>query len=325
MKYNDEVEILLAVYNGEKFIEEQLDSIAAQTYRNIFITVRDDGSDDSTPDIIRRYSEKHPGLIRNIEFNNTAVHGAKSNFARLLEMSTAEYVMFCDQDDVWLKDKVEKTLSAMKNEEGRSPGVGIAVHTDLYVTDEDLNIISSSFFEMDRIIPANNDLAALLISNTLTGCTVMINRILADIAGQIPSEAVMHDSWIAMCASAFGKIVTLYEPTIRYRQHGTNEIGVAARPGLFVRLYRYLFDKKKNQVFGKNASELYRAADSFAEVYSGRLTAEQYALCRTFGGMKGKPSFVRLFTILKHGYGGRTLIRRLKCWLLLNKEKYYKS
>lgn len=136
-----------------------------------------------------------------------------------------KYIMFADQDDIWLPDKIEKTYLKMKEFESQYEPLPLLVHSDVSVVDEKLNVIASSFWEYQHIDPSNGTLNRLLLHNTVTGCTMMINRALAEKVKMIPSEAIMHDWWIAMVASAFGKIGYIDEPLILYRQHGQNDTG----------------------------------------------------------------------------------------------------
>ena len=133
--------------------------------------------------------------------------------------------MFCDQDDIWEKDKVEKTLAKMEKIERIYYNQPILIHTNLKVVDENLQLINKSFWDHEHIDPQFNMFNNLLIQNTITGCTVMINKKLALLTLPIPDEIIMHDWWLGLIASKFGKIVYINEPLIQYRQHTSNSIG----------------------------------------------------------------------------------------------------
>ena len=215
------VSILLSTYNGSKYIKEQLDSIFNQTYKNIEIIVRDDGSSDNTIEILKSYNIKPIDTKINL--------GAMGSFEELLKYalqnSNSDYFMFCDQDDVWDTKKVEKTLAKMEEMEKEFGNIPLLVHTDLEVVDEKLNTINSSFMNFQKINPRISKFHNLLIQNAITGCTVMINRKLAQMCLPIPDKAIMHDWWIGLVATQFGKIGYLDEVTIKYRQHASNTIG----------------------------------------------------------------------------------------------------
>lgn len=224
------ISILISTFNGKKYIKEQLDSIFNQTYKNIEIIVRDDGSSDNTIEILKSY---------NIKTIDTKINlGAMGSFEELLKYalqnSNSDYFMFCDQDDVWDTKKVEKTLAKMEEMEKEFGNIPLLVHTDLEVVDEKLNTINSSFMNFQKINPRISKFHNLLIQNTITGCTVMINRKLAQMCLPIPDGAIMHDWWIGLIATQFGKIGYLNESTIKYRQHTSNTIGAKGFDTTFV-------------------------------------------------------------------------------------------
>jgi glycosyltransferase involved in cell wall biosynthesis len=223
------VGILMATYNGEKYLVEQLDSIINQTYKNWILVIHDDGSIDSTIDIIKEYVNKYSDKIILVE-DNIKCGGAKENFFHLINIAKSnfnfDYIMFSDQDDVWLPEKIEITLNKMIETENKyGKNKPILVHTDLKIVDENLNLISNSFWEYQKINPLNNSLNCLLLENTVTGCTMMINRILFDKI-ILDKNAIIHDWWIALiCKITEGIIVPIEEQTILYRQHGRNDTG----------------------------------------------------------------------------------------------------
>lgn len=240
---NKGISILLSTYNGGKYLKEQLNSLFSQTYKDFEIIVRDDISSDKTLEILKSYDVK---LIE-----STLNLGAKKSFFTLLkyalENSDSKYFMFCDQDDVWNEDKIEKTLYKMKELETLySSEIPFLIHTDLEVVDESLKTISSSMSEYEYIIPKYNSLNRLLIQNTITGCTMMINRELAKKSLDIPEEAIMHDWWIGLIASYFGRIGYLNTSTIKYRQHGKNTIGAK---GFKVNILRHIVSLIKSLIF----------------------------------------------------------------------------
>ena len=215
------ISILISTFNGKKYIKEQLDSIFNQTYKNIEIIVRDDGSSDNTIEILKSYNIKPIDTKINL--------GAMGSFEELLKYalqnSNSDYFMFCDQDDVWDTKKVEKTLAKMEEMEKEFGNIPLLVHTDLEVVDVKLNTINSSFMEFQKIDHSRKSFNNLLMQNIITGCTVMINRKLAQKCLPISGGAIMHDWWIGLVASKFGEIGYLDEVTIKYRQHASNTIG----------------------------------------------------------------------------------------------------
>lgn len=222
------IAVLLASYNGEDYIEEQILSVLNQTDNNWHLVIRDDGSTDKTLQIEKRIAKKYPEFITVLE-NKTNIHGPKSNFLELTRYALKEkyeYIMFCDQDDFWKKDKIKHTFELMcKNEINKQ--VPVLVHTDLEVVDEKLNTLGKSFFQYRALNSKVKDINHLLVQNNVTGCTMMVNRslVLKAFKNENLEKMAMHDWWFTLVASVYGKIAFLNESTIKYRQHGGNVVG----------------------------------------------------------------------------------------------------
>ncbi len=215
-----EVDILLASYNGEKFIKEQIQSILEQSHSNFNLIISDDNSSDSTVEIIKSLQELD-GRIKLVK--NSGVKGVVGNFNNALKHSTSNYIMFADQDDCWLGSKVEKMLSLIINSEGEKPALAFS---DLEVVDENLVTIHKSYYSENNLDPMNNtDKRFLLWKSTCYGCSVIINKKLLSAAGLVPEYASMHDHWYAYNASVLGGVFYLPESTIKYRQHDNNVVG----------------------------------------------------------------------------------------------------
>lgn len=225
---NKKVYILMATYNGEKYISEQIDSLLNQTYRNWKLIIHDDNSKDKTVEIAKRYESKYPNKIKVID-DNISNGGAKENFTYLLNNidDDFDYIMFCDQDDVWLENKIELTLNKMIDIEKINTNKPILIHTDLKVVDEKLNIISESMFKYQKLNLNNQkNIKSISMENIITGCTMMLNKQLVLKSKDIPKEAIMHDWWIAIVTlKENGTIEFVDKATILYRQHELNTIG----------------------------------------------------------------------------------------------------
>lgn len=225
--------ILLATYQGERYLRAQLDSLTAQTRADWKAFVHDDGSRDGTMDILREYAQRDPERFCLIDAPSTG--GAKSNFLFLTAQVQAPYYLYCDQDDVWLPDKIERTMDRMRELESRQgKDRPCLVHTELKVVDASLRPISSRLSEYQGIEPERLTLGRLLVQNVVTGCTMMVNRPLRDamIRCADPGAIRMHDWWAALIAMRFGGIGFLPEPTILYRQHGGNSVGAQSARSL---------------------------------------------------------------------------------------------
>ena len=150
------VAICMATYNGEAYVSPQIDSILKQTYENWVLFIRDDQSTDGTQGILRQYAVQWPGKVILIEEASLDGGSAKQNFASILSWVKGNYdfsyFMFADQDDVWMNDKIEKTLQAMRKAETECQGP-VLVHTDLTVVDRNLNVLGTSFFAYRALNP----------------------------------------------------------------------------------------------------------------------------------------------------------------------------
>lgn len=296
------VTVLLAVYNGEKFLKQQIDSILDQTVTDIKIIIRDDGSTDNSLKIIDNYCDKHPQIISKLEGAPTG--SAKQNFAELLKNCDSDYIMFCDQDDVWLPDKIEKTLTAMKSAESgeKTP---VLVHTDLKVVDQNLNVISPSFFEFQQLKQDKISLPQLLVQNYVTGCTVMINRALKEKCGAIPQNCIMHDWWLAMVAVLFGKLVCVSDPTMLYRQHANNQVGAKASYGIaFIKRKLATLDKVR-----ANYNATYIQANALLDCYGELIEPKHKEIIDLYCQIPKTKKIKRICTIKKYGFKKCTRLR----------------
>lgn len=286
------IDILLSTYNGGLYLKEQLDSLLSQIYKNWSLIVRDDGSSDNTVEIIKEHCKKYPERITFIEDN---MHlGACRSFIRLLEGSSADYVMFCDQDDVWLSDKIDITLKAMQEIESEHGDIPILVHTDLKVVDQEKNLISESFWRYQHLDPHLKSLNTLLVLNNVTGCTMMINSKLKKLVASVPEGAILHDWWIALVASAFGKIEYVSVPTMLYRQHGKNEAGAVS--------YSLSYFSSRVRNLGASidlARRIVEQGRSFLMIYGDRISKADREIVYNFSTLFQQWKIKRLFTLLR--------------------------
>lgn len=237
----DDVAILLATYNGEKYLRELLESLIAQSFNNWTCYIHDDNSNDKTINILNEYVEEYPQKFYLLNYD--VAGKSSSNFISLLKRTNSKYTMFCDQDDVWLPNKIESTLRRMKQvEEMDKPTL---VFTDLTVVDCHLRVIDDSYISYTKRDPQNLSLQNLLKQNLAAGCTIMINNALLSIAKDNIEllQLAMHDWGLILLACVKGKISYLNESTILYRQHNNNQVG-ATRKSLTERMKDFFTGKK---------------------------------------------------------------------------------
>lgn len=215
------VDILLATYNGEQYLKEQLVSILSQSYSEFRLLISDDSSTDSTREILKEYVEKDNRII---VFNQDKNLGVVKNFEFLLNKVENDYYMFSDQDDIWKEDKIEKSIKTL--EETNSD----LIYTDLEVVDSNLNVTYSSYWKLKGIynkIKKYNNFESLYLNNFVTGCTILSKKELINEVLPLPNDSkfVLHDYWIPLILSQKHKISYIEEPLIKYRQHKNNKVG----------------------------------------------------------------------------------------------------
>jgi glycosyltransferase involved in cell wall biosynthesis len=311
------ITILLASYNGEKYIAEQIESLLAQTVRDFRLYIRDDKSTDGTFRIAAGYAAKHPDRVTATQ-NERNTGGAKFNFMGMMAEHKDDYVMLCDQDDVWLPDKIEKSLAKMSEAE-REHGAAtpILVHTDLTVVDERLGVISRSYRRMANASYRKNALNNVLTMNIASGCTTLYNRALADLINGVPDYFVIHDWWLALTAAAFGKIVALDEPTVLYRQHGGNDIG--AKKVLSSGYIRYVLANL--DTMAAKIDDSYKQAGAFLAHHRDRLTEGQKKLLGAYMSIPWQTRAGRVGTVLKHGTLMHGIARKTARTMILLRER----
>jgi glycosyltransferase involved in cell wall biosynthesis len=220
------VSILLATYNGDRYVDEQIRSLLAQTYSDFVVIARDDHSSDRTPEILARYAASQPKKIRVVSDDRGNL-GALGNFSRLMEICDSPYFAFCDQDDVWLPNKIELMINELRCLENQvTATTPILIYSDLRVVDETLREISPSFLHHWQTNRRHSRrLDHLIFHNIATGCATMANRALLELARPIPDGLPYHDWWLALLAASCGVLRAIPETTILYRQHGENLAG----------------------------------------------------------------------------------------------------
>lgn len=298
------IDILLATYNGEAYLREQIDSLFAQTEQDFRILARDDGSSDATPDILEAYAQSEPERFCVLR-DGAPTGSAKGNFFRILKHSTAECVMFCDQDDIWLPDKIKLTLLTMKAAQSDLGNGPMLLHSDLTVVDAQGKVVHSSMFAMQKLEAERLYLNQLLPQNNITGCTVLINRALADIVRE-SDGALMHDWWIGLAAAAFGHIIVAPN-RIHYRQHEENEVGAKD-----VKSASY-FRGKLSDTGGIRESILktYAQADAFLSTYSDMLDPDQKELIEIFKNLHDQSMVSRMRMLSRYKLYKSGLYRKI--------------
>lgn len=252
---NKKVQILMSTYNGEEYLPKQLKSIAEQDMP-VSLLIRDDGSSDSTIDIIEKYEKKY-NFISHAACSNV---GVIRSFFELFKMADtdADYYALADQDDIWFKDKISRAVKMLEGAPDDVPVLYCAANT---LIDADDNVLKVSMRKVD-IRPGFGN---AIVENIAYGCTCIFNRkMLSMVREYEPEYTVMHDWWMYMIASSMGKVYYDKRPCMYYRQHGDNAMGSRTN----------YIDEFKERVarYSSNKGKLYRQMACFDKRY--RLTGE---------------------------------------------------
>lgn len=227
------VSVAMATYNGARYIRQQLESIAAQTLQPMELIVSDDGSTDDTLEIVRAYAREVPFPVRILDKPERL--GFADNFLHAAEACNSPLVAFCDQDDVWLPDKL-----AIGHARLRDDASLLAMHR-LTLTDETLRPIGTH----DQGITGDRCFSALEIDPYVTGWgnSMMFRRELVTLIPRSrrprqpqATRSLSHDTWLYVLAAALGRVSHIAEPLILYRQHDANVYGTALKGSVMAQL-----------------------------------------------------------------------------------------
>ena len=307
------ITVLLAAWNGEAYIEEQLDSILGQDgleLDDLRIVISDDGSADRTREMLERYHEQFPEQIilkhrspeRKEKDLADGIPAAAGNFFWLLSQAgDADYVMLSDQVDVWKPNKVEVLMNEMIClEVQKGMEHPILVHSDMEVVDANLKTIHPSFFKYQKCDPSRTEFSELLVENSVTGGAVLMNRALVKLLKERPQACFMHDWWIALTASCFGTISCVDEGLYLYRQHGNNTLG-AKETGSVKDVAERMEASRAAQV-EENYRQMAAQAHAFGTMYREKMSEEQKAVLRAYLALRYQSPLGRLKNILRNRF-----------------------
>lgn len=309
------LQILLALYNGSKYLPEFLESLDAQTNQQWMLSARDDGSKDATVRIVAEYCAKRGPGNKLVPGNNV---GVIRNFSLLLENSDADYIMLADQDDVWYPSKIATSLAAIQKLESENGGVDVPalVFTDLHVVDADLKLIDRSFVRSQGLLPLalpSPVFRKLLTQNAAPGCTMIVNRALLRRALPVPSSAVMHDWWLIQVAALLGVVGFVDEPTIAYRQHGSNQVGATS---LSVRsVLRDLLHGGKR--YKGRIRDAQGQAAALLEHHGGRMSVHNAAAVKAFATLSEHRFLARQWIAYRHRLSKAGATRNIGFYVLM--------
>lgn len=312
------IAIIMGTYNGEKYIREQIESILTQDYSEWKLFVFDDGSKDGTEEIVTEYVEKYPDKI--YFQKNKKNFGAAGNFFNGIKETVgffpeAEYFCFSDQDDVWVKDKLSRSLVKIKEIEKGRPAL---VFSDVAITDKNLTITASSYFEAEKVDRTKISLNYLLMENKLIGGTVMINKALleaelaAEKKGLIPyKKAKMHDWWFGLIAAGLGEIGYVDGFTEYYRQHGNNVVGGESFNSYVRARLSKIYEIRRR--INQNIEQ----GEEFLRYFGDNLSNEELNIVKEFVRLKYMGFFGRKISIIKNKFLKSGFIRNIALFIFV--------
>lgn len=284
------VAILLSTYNGEKYLREQIDSILAQTYDNFELIVRDDGSRDSTVEIVKEYIEKSDKEITLMVGKNL---GFIKSFFELLKHSDADYFSFADQDDIWFPNKIELAVNSLNKLDDTKPNMAFS-NVDYY--DTEMNFMGNGDSKGKKPSFLNS-----LYECINQGMTMVINKTTRDyIVKNIPEKCFFHDWWTYMICTAFGNVVQDDVVTVKYRRAKTNAtVEGQGKITLFIWRIKKLF-------LGEGMKDIRAQQTIFKNIFYDSLSKENKKILDTFEGEK-----YNFFKALKKTFYPKKIRRKL--------------
>ncbi|MEY8197768.1 MAG: glycosyltransferase family 2 protein, partial [Colwellia sp.] len=281
----NKINVLLSHYNGSKFLRQQLQSIFNQNNVEVTLNIRDDGSTDS----LSLKELNNLDVEPSINFSRGKNVGVVSSFFQLLADSDSccEYFSFCDQDDVWVEGKLNRAVNELSKIESKEPAI---YFSSVEFVDENLQRLGVS--RHPKQLSFNN----ALVENVAYGCTLVMNKAARNlILKHVPKNATMHDSWVYLVVSAFGRVIYDPAPSVQYRQHGGNVVG--GQSNLFTsqieKIMPFIMRLREDKI------RLSDQVEEFLGVYGSALGQPKYALANNF--VSSKSSFLKRIKFVLSG------------------------
>ncbi|PSB83911.1 hypothetical protein C5F63_17805 [Photobacterium damselae subsp. damselae] len=306
------VAILLSSYNGEKFIEKQIESLLNQDYDNFEIFIRDDGSTDGTIEIINTYKSFDKVTI----IDDNANLGPSLSFFYILSKVESDIYMFCDQDDIWEPNKLSVFTSKFLNNDD----VALLVHSDLNLIDEnDMNLNDTFNLRQGINIKKSYDINQIIVQNCFVGCSLGFNHKLRELSlfdsVNIKSKNVfMHDWWFGINAILFGKVVFIPELVVNYRQHDNNVVGT--RKKIHIKdLFDYSYYIYKYRSFNNYLNRICDQQKFIFLLNEGRLNKEVLDVLYSYEYILN-PSFKNAWLLFKNRVTFGSI--KMNCFFIIN-------
>lgn len=279
------VSIILTTYNGEMFLQNQLDSLLVQTYTNIEIIAVDDGSRDKTLNILQDYASRNSKIK---VFHNEQNLGFIKNFEKGCTLARGEFFAFCDQDDYWLPEKIEKMVNAI----GPAP----MIYCDSVLCDANLDSLGIKISDRMIGMPITNCLQQAIFGRVY-GHASLITRSIFESAYPF-LEVIPHDWWLSYIASFSGGIKYLNIPLVYYRQHPSNLYGAVGTKKNNKRVYKDILEKKRQEI-----ANIRTRINTFSEFCPAHLKKEKKilkALAKSYSSFSLSNNFLRMSLFFRY-------------------------
>ncbi|MBO4414489.1 MAG: glycosyltransferase family 2 protein [Lachnospiraceae bacterium] len=316
------INIILSSYNGEKYITEQIESILDSDYQDFRLFVFDDASTDNTITLVKKFEDEYPDKVFLVR--NSVNKGSTGNFLSGLKFAArtapADYYAFCDQDDVWLENRLSLCLENMKSlEEEYTSYMPLMLFTDAVLVDSELNSLGTTFFKADRLNTDKLGFARILTENRCIGCTSFMNAALVNMIEGYDKRIRYHDWWAALIASAFGELEYVDVPTVLYRQHSDNVVGQKSFTGYVKDRFNEMSENNtvsqdcvnhKNEIKTRIRKTIAQAS-AFHKMYGDDLLGKNKVILREFIALGWADPVERRRLMLKNGFYKSGLLRNI--------------
>lgn len=279
------ISVALAVYNGERFLEQQLISILNQELLPFEIVIVDDGSNDKSQKIVESFNYCSVKLRY---YKNEQNLGPVGNFKKAIGLCTGDFIALCDQDDIWLPVKLNRLYEAVVTKNQDKPAVAFS---DVTLIDSTGNIISTNLFkDIWKIKPPNYTFKLLLIDNVLIGCSCMFNKQMQVQITKMPVNGIlMHDHWIALIGYSFGQYTYIADPLLLYRSHNESVTEKTPVSGIQNKI------KAELQARRKYMQQNHQQAKHFKDAYLNQLSNAHRGDLDNFLTLAQGPFFIKRF------------------------------
>ncbi|WP_313154554.1 glycosyltransferase family 2 protein [Sphingobacterium multivorum] len=274
------ISIVLATYNGAKYVAAQLDSILCQTVMPHEIIIVDDCSKDDTWELLNSYNFLKTEVVL---LKNPENLGVIETFKRGISYATGDFVALCDQDDIWLSNKLQIQLESFEMLDSEQLIKPIVVLSDLQLMGSDGKDLNRTFWKAHNMQPLKTDFSKSLVFNEAVGCSMLLNRSMVSLIEKMPSEILMHDHWIYMIGKSFGLCLVVDVPLIRYRSH-EESVTAKIKPSLVNRIFNTIGNLFSKDYLERNIKQ----AILFRTQYEVNLTKEQREILDRLISLKRK-------------------------------------